>query len=95
TDVKAMYAEVLHHARVDDDSTFVSLGGDSLSYVRLSIRLEELLGHLPADWHNTRVVDFVQAPHLRRGWRRVETNVVLRALAIVLITGSHIHLFSV
>jgi acyl-CoA synthetase (AMP-forming)/AMP-acid ligase II len=95
TDVKAMYAEVLHHARVDDDSTFVSLGGDSLSYVRMSIRLEELLGHLPADWHNTRVVDFVQAPHLRRGWRRVETNVVLRALAIVLITGSHIHLFSV
>ena len=35
------------------------------------------------------------ACRLRRGWRRVETNVVLRALAIVLITGSHIHLFSV
>lgn len=93
-DVKALYAEILHCANVDNDSTFVSLGGDSLSYVRMSIRLEEMLGHLPADWHNTRVVDFVQAPRLRRGWCRVETNVLLRALAIVLIVGSHIHLFS-
>ena len=34
-----------------EDSTFVSLGGDSLSYVEMSVRLEQSLGHLPADWH--------------------------------------------
>ncbi|MDJ0392408.1 AMP-binding protein [Rhodococcus sp. G-MC3] len=93
-DVKALYADILNCGHVDDDSTFVSSGGDSLSYVRMSMRLEEMLGHLPADWHNTRVVDFVQARRPRRGWRRVETNVLLRGLAIVLIAGSHIHLFS-
>lgn len=94
-DVKALYAEILHCSHVDDDSTFVSLGGDSLSYVRMSLRLEEMLGRLPENWHTTRVRDLDQAPRVRRGWRRVETNVLLRALAIVLIVGSHIHLFSV
>ena len=94
-DVKALFAEILHCSHVGDDSTFVSLGGDSLSYVRMSLRLEEMLGRLPENWHTTRVRDLDQAPRLRRGWRRVETNVLLRALAIVLIVGSHIHLFSV
>ena len=94
TDVKALYADILHCPNVSDDDTFVSLGGDSLSYVRMSLRLEELLGSLPENWHTTPVRDFVHAPRLRRGWRRVETNVLLRAIAIVLIAGSHIHLFT-
>ena len=36
-------------------ATFAGLGGDSLSYVEVSIRLEELLGHLPTNWHITPV----------------------------------------
>ncbi len=40
--------------------TFVSLGGDSLSYVSVSLRLERLLGHLPAGWH-TMTVDALEA----------------------------------
>ncbi|WP_415975090.1 AMP-binding protein [Rhodococcus sp. 077-4] len=94
-DVKALFAEILHCSQVQDDSTFVSLGGDSLSYVSMSMRLEDMLGHLPENWHTTPVGDFHRGPRLRRGWRRVETNVLLRALAIVLIVGSHIHLFAV
>ncbi|EID81309.1 2-succinylbenzoate--CoA ligase [Rhodococcus sp. T7] len=91
--VRALYAEILHCTHVTDDSTFVSLGGDSLSYVRMSLRLEEMLGHLPENWHTTPVGDFAPAPRRRR-WRRMETNVLLRAVAIVLIAGSHIHLFT-
>ncbi|OZC77106.1 AMP-dependent synthetase [Rhodococcus sp. 06-418-5] len=94
-DVKALFAEILHCSQVEDDSTFVSLGGDSLSYVRMSLRLEAMLGHLPENWHTTPVRDFDRGPRSRRGWRRVETNVLLRALAILLIVGSHIHLFAV
>ncbi|MGA9870364.1 MAG: acyltransferase family protein, partial [Rhodococcus sp. (in: high G+C Gram-positive bacteria)] len=93
--VKALYADILHCANVTDDSTFVSLGGDSLSYVRVSIRLEKMFGHLPENWHTTPVGDFVASTRSRRGWQRIETNVLLRALAIVLIVGSHIHLFTV
>ena len=92
--VRALYAEVLHSTQVTDDSSFVSLGGDSLSYVQMSLRLERMLGYLPENWHTTAIKDFVPASR-RRWWRTVETNVLLRAVAIVLIVGSHIRLFDV
>lgn len=92
--VRALYADILHCTQVTDDSTFVSLGGDSLSHVQMSLRLEKLLGYLPVNWHTTPIRDLAREPRQRRRWRTVETNVVLRAVAIVLIAGSHIHLFT-
>ncbi|WP_244206978.1 AMP-binding protein [Streptomyces swartbergensis] len=50
-DLLDLYAEILDHADVTEDSSFVSLGGDSLSYVEMSLRLEDSLGRLPTDWH--------------------------------------------
>ncbi|WP_232789926.1 AMP-binding protein [Streptomyces jeddahensis] len=50
-DLRRLYAEILDRADVTDGSSFVSLGGDSLCYVEMSLRLEEALGRLPADWH--------------------------------------------
>ncbi len=44
--VAALYSVLLHRP-AGPDSTFASLGGDSLSFVEVSVRLEELLGHLP------------------------------------------------
>lgn len=99
--VRAIYAQVLGRPDVPDDASFVSLGGDSLSYVEASLRLEELLGALPADWPvlPVRVLQAQALPPQSDGTvgtgRRVETTVLLRALAIVLITGSHAHLFSI
>jgi hypothetical protein len=40
---------------VPDEATFTSLGGDSLSYVEVSLRLELLIGDLPRAWHVTPV----------------------------------------
>jgi hypothetical protein len=48
----ALFAEVLDRPVTPDD-TFVGLGGDSLSYVEASLRLEQALGALPPDWHVT------------------------------------------
>jgi len=91
--VRALYARVLDRAEVGDDDTFVSLEGDSLSYVEMSIRLEETLGHLPPDWHVTPVGELAAAGRPRRG-RTLETNVLLRAVAIVAIVGTHANLFT-
>ncbi|MDQ3480168.1 MAG: non-ribosomal peptide synthetase, partial [Actinomycetota bacterium] len=90
-----LYAEVLGRPDTTSADTFVSLEGDSLSYVEMSIRLEETLGHLPDNWHVTPITDLT--PPRRRawsGWRSLETNVVLRAAAIVMIVGSHANLFT-
>ena len=55
--VAAVYAAVLGRPDVTPSSTFVTLGGDSLSYVECSLRLEQRLGCLPADWHLRTVAD--------------------------------------
>ena len=93
----AQLADLYSHALgrpAGPDDTFVSLGGDSLSYVEVSLRLEGLLGRLPADWPTATVAALAGAPRgqARRG-RHVEMNVVLRALAIVSIVGTHANLF--
>ncbi|MEV4788282.1 AMP-binding protein [Streptomyces tuirus] len=121
-----LYAEILDRADVTEDSSFVSLGGDSLSYVEMSLRLEEALGRLPADWHTRTIRDLrtliapvPRTPDARGGsvpppgrglrralhtwtspdsWRTrrtVETGVVLRAVGIVLIVGSHVRVFDI
>jgi acyl-coenzyme A synthetase/AMP-(fatty) acid ligase len=50
-DARRIFAEVLEREDVGDTDTFVSLGGDSLSYVAASVRLERALGGLPNGWH--------------------------------------------
>jgi hypothetical protein len=97
--VRELYAELLDRPHVTDDDTFVSLGGDSLSYVEMSVRLEQRLGHLPDGWHTMpiRSLDEIarsSRPRRRRGLRAIETGVVVRAAATVLIAGTHIGLFS-
>ncbi|GGQ75212.1 AMP-binding protein [Couchioplanes azureus] len=97
TDLRLLYAEILDRADVTDDSTFVGLGGDSLSYVEMSVRLEQVLGVLPVGWHTMpirRLREGAGAPAPRRR-RTLDTGVALRAVAIVLIVGTHADLFTV
>ncbi|HKS01427.1 MAG TPA: AMP-binding protein [Arthrobacter sp.] len=97
-DVRAIFRDTLEREDIADGDTFVSLGGDSLSYVATSVRLEQLLGHLPADWHLTPVRDLEQRPDrktgrkMRRFFAPLETSIVLRAAAIVLIVSTHVGL---
>ncbi len=93
--LREVYAEVLGRDAVADADSFVSLEGDSLSYVETSIRVEEVLGHLPPNWHVTPIGELVPREGRARRGRSLEMNVVLRALAIVAIVGSHANLFTV
>ncbi len=93
--VRRAFGHILPGTEVAGASTFVGLGGDSLSYVEMSIALEAALGRLPADWHTTALRDLRPAASRRTRTRRVETSVVLRAVAIVLVVGTHIKLFNI
>ncbi|WP_461082104.1 AMP-binding protein [Streptomyces deserti] len=99
-DLCRLYAEILDRADVTEDSSFVGLGGDSLSYVEMSLRLEQALGTLPADWHTTPIGKLrpsAPQPVVRpvRRLRTLETGIALRAVGIVLVVGSHIPVFPV
>jgi acyl-coenzyme A synthetase/AMP-(fatty) acid ligase len=93
--VAELFGRVLGVApeRIGEHDTFVTLGGDSLSYVETSVALEELLGHLPPDWQRVPVGSLVPERARRRA-PRMETNVVLRAAAIFMIVASHADLTS-
>ncbi|MFI6010221.1 AMP-binding protein [Streptomyces sp. NPDC051243] len=99
-DLCRLYAEILDRQDVTEDSSFVGLGGDSLSYVEMSLRLEEALGTLPADWHTTPIRELRHPgpPPLARPARRrrtLETGIALRAVGIVLVVSAHIPVFLV
>lgn len=98
--VRRIFQDTLEVADIADTDTFASLGGDSLSFVSASVRLEQLLGHLPSGWHLTPVGELEpktegRPPRTARNklFAFTDTSVVLRAVGIVLIAGTHIGLF--
>lgn len=94
--VRAVFADVLHldPDRIDPGASFVDLGGNSLTYVAMSVRLQKVLGRLPPQWQQAPVHDLEQAAQPATLGTALETSIALRALAIVLIVGSHAGLFT-
>jgi hypothetical protein len=103
----ALYATSLGADEVSVEDTFAGLGGDSLSYIEVSLGLEDALGHLPDGWESMPIQALAAlAPPAASAepgatapsswWRgllrmrSVEMSVVLRAVAIFLIVGTHI-----
>jgi len=74
TDARRIFAEVLEQENIADSDTFVSLGGDSLSYVAASVRLERALGYIPQGWHLIPVCELVPAAHNAPNTSAVDTD---------------------
>lgn len=94
-ELRDLYAELLARPDATTRDSFVSLGGDSLSYVEVSDRLGDLIGDLPHDWHRQPVEELARPQKSRRSWittKTVDTSVVLRAIAIVLVVITHTEL---
>ncbi|WP_264312776.1 amino acid adenylation domain-containing protein [Pseudomonas putida] len=93
------WAQILQAPRIDARLTFVELGGDSLSFVRASMVLEELIGHLPDRWEMIPVQDLAELAEQNTkaskwSMRVMEVPVFLRMIAIILIVVGHLNVFS-
>ena len=69
--LRELFADVLQIDAdgIDPDASFVDLGGNSLSYVTMSVRLERALGRLPADWQRLPLRELERMPKpARRSW---------------------------
>jgi acyl-CoA synthetase (AMP-forming)/AMP-acid ligase II len=86
-----VFRDVLGIDIVRPHDTFASLGGDSLSFVEASIRLERVVGDLPDGWHVRTLAELdACAPQIsRRRTTRIDTSVVLRAVGICAIVATH------
>lgn len=96
TAVTRVLAPLVGGGTIDPERSFAELGGDSFNHVTASLRLTSLLGALPPDWHHRPVRELAalrRQPKRRTLIQRVETTVVLRGLAVLTISGSHVGLF--
>ena len=78
------------------DCSFVDLGGDSLSYIRVSMVLEQVLGSLPSNWEKRPLEELANslpvdsAPPVRRfAWVRIELALLLRCVSIIFVVTNH------
>ncbi|GAB3310673.1 AMP-binding protein [Epidermidibacterium keratini] len=93
-EIRQIFAHCLDRGAVGDDDSFVSLRGDSLSYVELSVRLEAVLGDLPDDWQERTIRELAATSQSPSRWASVESSIVLRVLATVTVLGTHVGLFT-
>ena len=94
--LRDLYAVLLGRPDAGLDDSFVSLGGDSLSFVELSTRLGSVLGQLPRDWATLSVTELAGRRTESRWSHRwsapLEVGVVLRAVAILIVVVTHVDL---
>ena len=78
-------------------SSFAGLGGDSLSYVSAYLSLEEALGEVPDNWTTMTVAELAAtaqpADKKRSVFVAIESAILMRAVAICVVVGSHFGLF--
>jgi hypothetical protein len=78
---------------IDVASSFVELGGDSLSFIEASVYLEELLGRLPERWEKLSIRQLAREKRDQRSrWSSVDSSVLLRAISIVAVVVGHYEL---
>lgn len=93
--VREVFREAFFPQSTADQDTFVSLGGDSLRYVRMSLNLERILNHLPADWENKPIAELATMQQAKTRMQSLGTDLVIRALAILLVVIQHATLWPV
>lgn len=94
--IESAFRRAFPRAAISPADSFVSLGGDSLGYVALSLDIEGRLGFLPERWEETSIADLQaladKAVTRSRGvfsLRGVESEVAIRAAAIISVVISH------
>lgn len=74
------------------NANFRELGGDSLTYVQVSMDLEKILGHLPNNWENTPLIELANKASTSKSskhWSRLDSSSVIRAWSVSAVVMNH------
>ena len=93
--ILAAFRHAFYPRRVTLTDSFDALGGDLLLYVQLSLVLERELGRIPEGWERMPVGDLAGLRREEAPERLIDTELVLRALAIVLVVVHHATLWPI
>lgn len=83
------FRQAFYPRTVGPQDSFAALGGDSLLFVQISMALERRLGHVPDGWEHRSVADLAGLRHKRSAIPLMDTALIVRALAILLIVVAH------
>lgn len=89
------FGRAFYPRRVTPDDSFEALGGDSLLYVQLSLTLERKLGRIPDGWEKMPVGALARLGSQKASLRAVDTDLLMRALAILLVVLHHATLWPI
>ena len=88
-----IFSKVFIASEVTQESSFESLNGDSLNYVQMMMLLEKKLGQLPDNWQKLSVREIEELNIAPPSYvQSVETNVALRAFAILEVLLNHTYI---
>jgi acyl-CoA synthetase (AMP-forming)/AMP-acid ligase II len=95
--IRDIYTRIFPTGNITPESTFKSLGGDSINFVQMTILLEKKLGNLPAEWQSYTIqqMEALSPAQNTAFLQTIDSSIVLRAFAIseVLAYHSHFKLF--
>ncbi|MEM9989542.1 MAG: AMP-binding protein, partial [Pseudomonadota bacterium] len=85
-----LYAETFL-TEVSEEDSFRSLEGDSLRFIQISLGIEKIIGHLPQGWEDKPISALTEGQSkVKPKWlAEVETNVLIRVGAILLVLCNH------
>lgn len=88
-DIQDLFDQLFYPTRVRPDDSFLSLGGDSLRFVQLSLGLEKILGEVPEKWETMPVNALAALDRRESKCPQIGVDLVIRALAILLVVVHH------
>ena len=88
------FRRAFYPRRVAPSDSFGTLGGNSLLYVQLSLELERTLGRTPDGWESMSVSELARLSR-NDGRSAVDSDIILRAVAILLVVVHHATLWPI
>ncbi|MDJ0705374.1 MAG: AMP-binding protein [Leptolyngbyaceae cyanobacterium MO_188.B28] len=91
--VREIFASHFPNQEINSQSSFTSLGGTSLDYIEMMLALEKCVGDLPQNWYELSLLELEKKQTGKSFFQSVETQILLRSLAIVMIVIGHLTSF--
>jgi len=92
--IRAIFRRSFPARQISDDDSFLSLDGDSLTYINFVLGVETLLGPLPEGWETMslrQLAALAPTGGKRASFVTIEPNVFVRAAAPLMVVANHAH----
>ncbi len=84
------WKKIFNVRSISANDSFIGLGGDSLTYVQITISLEELLGSVPVNWEELSISELSEClEETPSNFVEMDVSIFIRAIAIIFVVFNH------